>query len=220
MKTKDLSKLAVDGVLCISLRERQDRRDLLIKSMKNSGLDIEFVLVEADRENPVRGCFESHVKCANLALQRNYTRVLILEDDALQYAFAPSAVNHINKFITSTDFATLYMGYTMGKIWLTWHRIIARRRVTALHAYILSRRGREEFSRLEFKSEPVDRAVRQQIKQHYVLPMMFGQQSALLTSSDIESVVCNDDEFWRRNWNRRIKSTAKNLYMTVFHRSV
>lgn len=103
MKTKDLSKLAVDGVLCISLRERQDRRDLLIKSMKNSGLDIEFVLVDADRENPVRGCFESHVKCANLALQRNYTRVLILEDDALQYAFAPSAVNHINKFITSTN---------------------------------------------------------------------------------------------------------------------
>ncbi|WP_420235139.1 hypothetical protein ACN079_13640 [Pseudomonas sp. ABY48] len=219
MKTKDLSKLAVDGVLCISLRERQDRRDLLIKSMKNSGLDIEFVLVDADRENPVRGCFESHVKCANIALQRNYTRVLILEDDAIQYAFAPSTVNHINKFITSKDFAILYMGYTMGKIWLTWHRFIARGRVTALHAYILSRRGCEEFSRLEFKSEPVDRAVRQQIKQHCVFPMMFGQQPAHLTSSDIESVACNDDEFWRRNWNRHIKSAAKNLYLTVFRRN-
>lgn len=216
MKTRDLSKLSVDAVLCISLKDRKDRRDLLLKSIKNSGLTVEFVLVDADRENPVRGCFDSHVKCANLALQRNYARVLILEDDALQYDFSPNAINHINKFITTKDFSILHLGYTMGKIWLTWDWFIARGRVTALHAYILSRRGCEEFSKLEYDSEPVDRAVRKQIKQHCVFPMMFGQQPAHLTSSDVESVACNDDAFWRKNWNRHIKSAAKNLYMTLF----
>lgn len=216
MKNRDLSKLSVDAVLCISLKDRQDRRDLLIKSLKSSGLEIEFVLVDADRENPVRGCFNSHVMCANIALQRNYERVMILEDDALQYSFHPSAVSHINKFMTSKNFSILHLGYTMGKIWLTWNLFIARGRVTALHAYILSRQGCEEFSRLEYHSEPVDRAVRKQIKQHCVFPMMFGQQPAHLTSSDIESVACNDDAFWKKNWNRHIKSAAKNLYMALF----
>lgn len=216
MKIRDLSKLSVDGVLCISLKERQDRRDLLLRTMDNTGLDIEFVLVDADREDPVRGCFESHLKCANIALQRKYSRVLILEDDALQYAFCQSTINNINHFITSKKFSILHLGYTMGKIWLTWNLSIARGRVTALHAYVLSKHGCEEFSKLKYNSEPIDRVVRKKIKQHCVFPMLFGQQPAHLTSSDIESVACNDDEFWKRNWKKHIKSVIKNFYMTVF----
>lgn len=198
MKTRDLSKLSIDGVLCISLKDRQDRRDLLLQTMRKSGLDIEFVLVDPDREDPVRGCFESHLKCANIALQRNYSRVLIFEDDALPYDFHPRVINRINSFIASRDFSILHLGYTMGKIWLTWNMSIARGRATALHAYVLSRHGCEEFSRLEYHSEPIDRVVRKTIKQHFVFPMLFGQQPARLTSSDIENIACNDDEFWKK----------------------
>ena len=38
-------------------------------------------LVDKDEEDPQRGCFNSHKKCAKLALARNYNRVLVLEDD-------------------------------------------------------------------------------------------------------------------------------------------
>lgn len=216
MEIKDLSRLSVDGVLCISLRDRQDRRALLLESMKNSGLNIEFVLVDADRENPAKGCFDSHLKCANIALQRNYSRVLILEDDALQYTFSARKIDKINSFMASEKFSILHLGYTMGKIWLTWNFSIARGRVTALHAYILSRQGCVEVSQLEYRSEPVDRAVRAQIKQHCVFPMMFAQQPAQLTSSDIETTAPNDDFFWKTNWNRHLWSAVKNLYMTFF----
>ncbi|MDT8906967.1 glycosyltransferase family 25 protein [Pseudomonas sp. CCNWLW56] len=104
MKTKDLSRLSVDGVLCISLKDRKDRRLLLLETMKRSGLDIEFVLVDPDRENPARGCFNSHLKCAEIALQRNYSNVLILEDDALQYFFSKQTVRNINRFISTEKF--------------------------------------------------------------------------------------------------------------------
>lgn len=220
MKTKDLSRLAVDGVLCISLKDRQDRRALLLEAMKNSGLSIEFILVDPDKENPARGCFESHVKCATIALQRNYSSVLILEDDALPYTFSANKVQKINNFITAEDFSILHLGYTMGKIWLTWNLSIARGRVTALHAYVLSRRGCLEFSKLEYRSEPIDRAVRASIKQHCVFPMMFGQQPARLASSNIEAIAPNDDIFWKNNWNRHIRSAVKNLYMTLFRVSL
>ncbi|SCX71038.1 Glycosyltransferase family 25 (LPS biosynthesis protein) [Pseudomonas sp. NFACC32-1] len=215
MKTKDLSRLSVDGVLCISLKDRKDRRLLLLETMKRSGLDIEFVLVDPDRENPARGCFNSHLKCAEIALQRNYSNVLILEDDALQYFFSKQTVRNINRFISTENFSILHLGYTMGKIWLTWNFSIARGRVTALHAYILSKRGCSEFVKLEYRSEPIDRVVRAQIKQHCVFPMMFGQQPAHLVSSDIEDIAPNDDSFWRNNWYRHVWSAVKNFYMTV-----
>lgn len=45
MKTKELNRRAVDGVLCISLKDRQDRRDLITKEFEDSGVTIEFMLV-------------------------------------------------------------------------------------------------------------------------------------------------------------------------------
>ena len=77
-----MSQLQIDGVFCISRRGRTDRRELLVREFEGSGLNIEFLIVARDNESPERGCFDSHIKCARMALERNYRRILVLEDDA------------------------------------------------------------------------------------------------------------------------------------------
>jgi len=140
-KCKDLSHLEVDGVLCISLTERSDRRELLEKEFSGSGLNIEFLIVERDSESPERGCFTSHARCADLALARGYERVLILEDDATLLQFWPTQVSQINSFMKRCEPELFYLGANLGKVWLTWNRGIARVRTKGAHAYILSRKG-------------------------------------------------------------------------------
>lgn len=108
MKTKELNRRAVDGVLCISLKDRQDRRDLITKEFEDSGVTIEFMLVEPDKANPERGCFESHLKCAKVAVERGYRNVLILEDDATLLPFPLKKIGQINKFLINENPELLY----------------------------------------------------------------------------------------------------------------
>ncbi|MDR2508145.1 MAG: hypothetical protein LBD67_09190 [Candidatus Accumulibacter sp.] len=70
MMTKDLSGLDIDAALCISLKAREDRRTTMRESFKDSGLDIEFFIVDKDEEDPQRGCWNSHQACSRLALER------------------------------------------------------------------------------------------------------------------------------------------------------
>nr|WP_314560163.1 glycosyltransferase family 25 protein [uncultured Pseudomonas sp.] len=132
------SCISVDGVLCISLRNRQDRRDLIAKEFSGSGLHIEFLLVDSDKENPERGCFDSHMKCASIAISRNYRNVLILEDDATFVGVSAKQLININRFLKKKNPEIFYLGATLGKLWLTWSGNIARYRTKGTFAYILS----------------------------------------------------------------------------------
>lgn len=72
--------LKIDYILCISLEESVDRREVVQKQAEKYNLPIEFVIVQ---RNPVlhRGCMESHLKCIQLAKERGYDYVCIFEDD-------------------------------------------------------------------------------------------------------------------------------------------
>ena len=119
-------KLAVDAVLCISTKDRIDRREHLEAQFKNSGLNIEYILVDRDEADGQRGCFKSHQLCAAVALERNYKNVLILEDDITLEYVNLTAVKRINKFLDKRNPEVFYLGATLGKVWLTWDFSIAR----------------------------------------------------------------------------------------------
>ncbi|MDF0729807.1 glycosyltransferase family 25 protein [Pseudomonas entomophila] len=225
-KAKDLSRLAIDGVFCISLKERSDRRELLLKEFEGSGLDIEFLLVERDSQGPECGCFTSHVECARLALERGYRRVLILEDDATLVTFNPSQVQQINTFLDRRDPELFYLGANLGKVWLTWNRGIARVRTKGAHAYILSVRGCQRMlEHAPYQGIAIDKVMSRQFKAYMAFPMISQQQPEAMASSDIRHARSTDgtfpDEvFWRKNWRKQYSQVLKNLGKTVTFRDL
>lgn len=205
----------VNHAFCISLGARSDRRELfkqtVIPLISNR---VEFLIVEPCVD-PVRGCYESHQAVAIKALSAGWERVLIFEDDAKPYKMSIRQVGWINRFIRHRPFEVLHLGYTMGRTWLTWFPFIARGRVVALHAYILSREGCRILAETPYRGVPIDVMFKRKIKQHCVFPMLFRQQPAALTGSNIEVRATNDDEWWERNWRKHKLAPMKNFWRTL-----
>lgn len=205
----------VDHAYCISLSKRADRRELFSREVTPFiSNEIEFFIAEPCAD-PVRGCYESHQTVAMKALAAGWDRVLIFEDDAKPYALSSRQVCWINRFMRARQFEVLHLGYSMGRTWLTWFPFIARGKVVALHAYILSRRGCQVLADTPYSGEPIDVMFKRQIKQHCAFPMLFRQQPAALTGSNIEEFVMNDDEWWQRNWRKHQLSPLKNIWRTL-----
>ncbi|WMW05792.1 glycosyltransferase family 25 protein [Pseudomonas entomophila] len=205
----------VDAVYCISLDARSDRRELFRESIA-AVLDnpVIFHIVEK-QSDPKRGCYESHQALAQLALDQGLERILIFEDDVKPYPLKASRIRWINRFMRTHRFEALHLGYSMGRTWLTWFPFIARGKVVALHAYVLSREGCKILAQTPYDGTPVDVMFKRRIRQHCVFPMMFRQHAAAVTGSDLELVVRNEDEWWERNWRKHWRSPLKNLWRTV-----
>ena len=205
----------VDAVYCISIKERQDRRDLFEQTVGCLLQNPVFFHIVERCNDPIRGCYESHQALAKIALANGLERILIFEDDVKPYVLYPVEIRWINRFILTRPFKALHLGYSMGRTWLTWFPFIARGRVVALHAYILSREGCLELAESHYQGEPVDRLFRNHIKQHCAFPMLFRQHAAMDAGSDIEGVAKNEDEWWERNWSRHKRSPIKNFWRTL-----
>lgn len=204
----------VDHAYCISLTERADRRCLFNQTVASLITNpIEFH-VKQRCSDPVQGCYESHQALARRVLAEGWDRILIFEDDAQPYAFHKVQVRWVNRFIREQPFQALHLGYSMGRTWLTWFPFIARGKVVALHAYILSREGCQILVDAPYCGVPVDVVFKRRIKQHCVFPMLFRQHAAMVTGSDIEKEGVNEDEWWERNWKRHKRSVLKNLWRT------
>lgn len=204
-----------DHAVCISLGQRADRRALFNRSMASViSNEIEFLIVEPCVD-PVRGCYESHQAIAIKALSAGWERVLIFEDDAKPYTLCSRQVLWINRFLRRGQFEVLHLGYSMGRTWLTWFPYIARGRVVALHAYILSREGCRLLAQTPYSGVPVDVIFKRRIKQHCAFPMLFRQQPACLSGSDIEAFATNEDEWWQKNWRKHQWSPLKNIWRTL-----
>ncbi|MEB5932411.1 hypothetical protein MXL15_09400 [Pseudomonas mosselii] len=225
-KTTDLSSLEVDGVFCISVWERTDRRSLFKSEFSCSQLNIEFMMVERDSECPERGCFTAHVACAKLALKRGYQRVLILEDDATLVPFKSIQVSQINAFLSRHEPELFCLGANLGKVWLTWSPGIARIRAKGAHAYILSREGCERLvSYSPYAGEEIDRVFSKRFKGFMAFPMLSQQQSENLAPSDIFTSRSldrsyPDEAFWKANWRKQYIQVIKNIGKTLLFRDM
>ena len=70
--------------LVINLKKDKDRMKTLHEDFKFAGWPVPIERVEAVQKKPgYIGCAMSHMKCMELALERNYDWVLIVEDDCL-----------------------------------------------------------------------------------------------------------------------------------------
>lgn len=209
--------LAVDKVFCISIREREDRRELLRGEIEPFGFDLEFVLVDKDSENPERGCFNSHRRCAELALERGYARVLVLEDDACYEPAAnlPGVLKRVNDFLREHNPEIFYLGCILGKAWLSGRWRVLRCSAYGGHAYILSRAGCQKLVSHSYAGDAVDVIYKREYKGYCSWPLLFYQWPDAKLSSDIydgrvkagNSTVM-DADYWAR---QRRKLSVRNI---------
>ena len=70
-----------DRIVCINLKERNDRREIAEKRFQELGIPVEFYLADRDPESGERGCYNSHMTVIKKAYHDNLNNVLIFEDD-------------------------------------------------------------------------------------------------------------------------------------------
>ncbi|UBU47763.1 glycosyltransferase family 25 protein [Cobetia amphilecti] len=218
-----MSTLEVDGVFCISLVERKDRRQMLLEEFAPLGLDIEFYLAERDSEDPERGCYESHQACAAMAIERGYERVLILEDDATLLNFKHEVIRRANTFLKFKKPEILYLGGMLGRMWLIPFPNIVRARLTGTHAYVLSRQGCKKLVRQKFVGTPIDTHYCNVVKSYSVYPMLSAQQPEDEMKSDIvENRVkrkggasVKDKRYWNNNFSKQPSALKRDIWRTL-----
>lgn len=90
----------VDGVFIITLSNQYEKQQKMLDDWK--GLDVNFFVVER-KNNPKQGCFESHMDVIRMAKEKNMSKILILEDDALPILPMNEIVSRTNNSIEWLD---------------------------------------------------------------------------------------------------------------------
>lgn len=225
--TRQTHLLAVDAVLAISLRDRPERREALLRQFEPLGLPIEFVLVERDLEDPERGCYHSHQRCARIAVERGLGRVLVLEDDATLGPVDAAHIACINRFLRLRAPEIFYLGGILGRMWRIPFPGVVRCRLSAGHAYVLSAGGCRRLLSLPFHGEPVDSILAREFKAYAAYPLLSEQQPECCVASDLAqhrhrrlagNAEVKDAAFWSRNRQRQRESVRRNWGRTLLMR--
>lgn len=211
--------LDVGAALCISLKDRGDRRERLLSEFRKSGLEIEFLIVEKDNSDPQRGCFNSHQTCAKIVIERGYQNALILEDDATLIDWPCHTVWRINNFMKAKNPDIFLLGAILGKMWLTWHPQVARVRAVGAHAYILSKQGANKQLQHDYTGQGIDTLQKKIFKQYCIFPMLSYQQPHSVSPSDIqkhrEKISTCSAVDWNLMRKRQYYSIFKNVHRTI-----
>lgn len=211
-------KFNIDGALCISISNRADRRETLKSEFAKLDHDVDFHLVERDHEKPYRGCLTSHMQCAQIALDKGWENVLILEDDVQFVPPKPEVIDNLNRFIKTNDWDILLLGMILTGAWLTPYKNVARARGTATHAYIIPARTCEKIVKWQFEDVGMSPMVRRYLKRHVALPYIARQ--ACETESDLETQKANVNEIRSDFWETMRWKQYYYAYLRYGHRSL
>ena len=92
----------------INLNERIEKNKNTIKELKRFGISKPNRFEAIKHEIGIVGCVQSHIKCIELAKERDYPFVCIFEDDVV-FRNIEKCRDMINKYI-DTDYDVLYLG--------------------------------------------------------------------------------------------------------------
>lgn len=92
----------------INLKKRKDKNKNIIKELKRFGINSPNRFEAIKHEIGIVGCVKSHIRCIELAKEREYPFVCIFEDDVV-FRNIEKCRDMINKYI-NTDYDVLYIG--------------------------------------------------------------------------------------------------------------
>lgn len=116
---KEINKikyLNVDTIYVISAKTSK-RREIVTKRLKEHFMDFNFFDAVMIPEDPVKGCFTSHMTLIRQLKKQGCKRALIFEDDVV-FNNTNHDITFINHFLDSNDWTIFYLGHRpiwMGK---------------------------------------------------------------------------------------------------------
>ena len=132
-----------DRIYCISLEERDDRRQSAKASFAKVGLagKVEFIIVKKHPSDVMQGMYESHMTCLRKGLQAGAQNIVVFEDDVVFERFNPERLKNCTEFLAHHhDWKVLLLGALLRSSKKTTNPCVQKVRYQSLaHAYALNR---------------------------------------------------------------------------------
>jgi GR25 family glycosyltransferase involved in LPS biosynthesis len=132
-----------DRLYCVSLREREDRRQSAREAFAKVGLAdrVEFVLGERHPSDMEVGVYESHMLCLRKGLEAGAGNIVIFEDDVEFDRFDPERLRSCTDFLRGhPEWKVLLLGALIRSSRKTTNPCVQKVRYQSLtHAYALNR---------------------------------------------------------------------------------
>jgi GR25 family glycosyltransferase involved in LPS biosynthesis len=136
-----------DKIYCISVDQREDRRDAVRIQFDRVGVldKVEFVIVKKHPHSFEQGIFESHMRCIKKGIEANANNIVIFEDDVQFERFSRSNLEHCIDFLSkNADWNALFFGCLVSGSKKTENKCVRKVKYRCLaHAYVLNRRFAE-----------------------------------------------------------------------------
>jgi hypothetical protein len=205
-----------DKTYCISLDEREDRRQEAERQFRAVGLAdrVEFVIVKKHPVDNERGIYESHMECFRRGIRAGARTMLIFEDDIVFDRFSAKVLSDCVHFLsTHTDWKILFFGCLTSGCRRTENDSVLKVRYRSLaHAYAVHRRFAETLLGAPRREMPYDTLLRTLGRDYYAVYPSFAFQSNARTDNmrlrkvDRFRRLCGGlsriqkmDEFYHRN---------------------
>ena len=132
-----------DRLYCISLRDREDRRESALKEFSKVGLAdrVEFAIGEHHPSNLEQGVYESHMMCLRKGLEAGAKNIVIFEDDVEFDRFDPERLRSCTEFLGQhPEWKVFLLGALIRSSRKTTNPCVQKVRYQSLtHAYALNR---------------------------------------------------------------------------------
>ncbi|MEN6318833.1 MAG: glycosyltransferase [Syntrophaceae bacterium] len=132
-----------DRIYCISLQEREDRRESALKEFSKVELAdrVEFVIGERHPYDIEQGVYESHMMCLREGLEAGARNIVIFEDDVEFDYFDPERLRSCTEFLRQNpEWKVLLLGALIRASRKTTNPCVQKVRYQSLtHAYALNR---------------------------------------------------------------------------------
>ena len=136
-----------DRLYCISLQEREDRRQSALNEFSKAGLAdrVEFVIGERHSHNFEQEVYESHMMCLRKGLEAGARNIVVFEDDVGFDRFDPERLRSCTEFLRQhPKWKVLLLGALIRSSRKTTNPCVQKVRYQSLtHAYALNRQYAE-----------------------------------------------------------------------------
>lgn len=177
-----------DRIYCISLEEREDRRQAATASFSKVGLTgkVEFVIVKRHPFNVEQGMYESHMTCLRKGLEANAERIVVFEDDVVFDRFDAERFKQCIQFLVEhPDWKVLLFGALIRSSLRTTNPFIQKIDYQSLaHAYALNRPYAETLAYQPWQGIIIDTMFRPLTDHIYAVYPMFAFQNDLASDND------------------------------------
>ena len=177
-----------DRVYCISLAERQDRRQAAAASLSSVGLagKVEFVIVERHPFDVEQGMYESHMTCLRKGLEAGAARMVIFEDDVVFDRFDAERFRQCTQFLAEhPGWKVLLLGALIRSSRRTSSPFVQKVRYQSLaHAYAVNRAYAETLAYRPWQGVVIDTLFRPLTDHLYAVYPMFAFQGDFASDNE------------------------------------